>query len=85
MTHPLPGAPAVGVLGPTAHPGLPLKVLFYVQDGVTDCSSMVRARCARNSGQWCTGSGRFEMRNTLRPGENVLCGGLQGSSLLRGT
>jgi hypothetical protein len=28
MTHPLPGAPAVGVLGPTAHPGLPLKVLF---------------------------------------------------------
>jgi len=25
-THPLPGAPAVGVLGPTAHPGLPLKV-----------------------------------------------------------
>ena len=28
MTHPLPGAPAVGVLGPTMHPGLPLKVLF---------------------------------------------------------
>jgi hypothetical protein len=28
-----------------------------------------------------TGSGRFEMRNTLRPGENVLRGGLQGSSL----
>jgi hypothetical protein len=27
------------------------------------------------------GSGRFEMRNTLRPGENVLRGGLQGSSL----
>jgi hypothetical protein len=33
----------------------------------------------RNSGKWCIGSGRFEMRNTLRPGENVLCGGLQGS------
>jgi hypothetical protein len=33
--------------------------------------------------QWTvfTGSGRFEMRNTLRPGENALCGGLQGSSL----
>jgi hypothetical protein len=28
MTHPLPGAPAVGVSGPTAHPGLPPKVLF---------------------------------------------------------
>jgi hypothetical protein len=28
MTHPLPGVPAVGVLGPTAHPGLPPKVLF---------------------------------------------------------
>jgi hypothetical protein len=28
-----------------------------------------------------TGSGRFEMRNTLRPSENALRGGLQGSSL----
>jgi hypothetical protein len=33
--------------------------------------------------QWTvfTGSGRFEMRNTLRPGEYALCNGLQGSSL----
>jgi hypothetical protein len=29
VTDPLPGAPAVGVLGPTAHPGLPLEVLFW--------------------------------------------------------
>jgi hypothetical protein len=28
MTHPLPGAPAVGVSGPTVHPGLPPEVLF---------------------------------------------------------
>jgi hypothetical protein len=28
MTHPLPGTPAVGVSGPTAHLGLPPKVLF---------------------------------------------------------
>jgi hypothetical protein len=28
-----------------------------------------------------TGSGRFEMRNTLHPGESDLCGGLQESSL----
>jgi hypothetical protein len=42
---------------------------------------MVRARCTRNSGQWFTGSGRFEMRNTLRPGESALCGGLQEGSL----
>jgi hypothetical protein len=28
-----------------------------------------------------TGSGLFEMRNTLRPGESSLCGGLQWSSL----
>jgi len=28
MTHPLPGTPAVGVSGPTAHPGLPPEVLF---------------------------------------------------------
>jgi hypothetical protein len=35
--------------------------------------------------QWtvfCTGSGRFEMRNTLRPGVSTLCGGLQGGSLV---
>jgi hypothetical protein len=33
--------------------------------------------------QWTvfTGSGRLEMRNTLRPGENVLRGGLHRSSL----
>jgi hypothetical protein len=46
---------------------------------------MVRAGCTRDSGQGCTGSGRFEMRNTLRPGKNALCGGLQGSSLVRET
>jgi hypothetical protein len=33
--------------------------------------------------QWTVfiGSGRLEMRNTLRLGENVLRGGLQGNSL----
>jgi hypothetical protein len=45
---------------------------------------MVRARCTRDSRQFCTGSGRFEMRNTLRPGVDLLCGGLQGSSLVQG-
>jgi hypothetical protein len=44
---------------------------------------MVRARCTRDSRQSCTGSGRFEMRNTLRPGVDLLCGGLQGNSLVR--
>jgi hypothetical protein len=43
---------------------------------------MVRARCMRDSRQSCTGSGRFEMRNTLCPGVDLLCGGLQGSSLV---
>jgi hypothetical protein len=43
---------------------------------------MVRAKCTRGCGQLRTGSGRFEMRNTLRPGWNALCGGLQGSSLV---
>jgi hypothetical protein len=28
VTYPLPGAPAVGVWSPTAHPGLPLTVLL---------------------------------------------------------
>jgi hypothetical protein len=44
---------------------------------------MVRARCTRDGRQSCTGSGRFEMRNTLRPDGDLLCGGLQGSSLVR--
>jgi hypothetical protein len=43
---------------------------------------MVRASCTRNSGQLCTGSGHFEMRNTLRPGVSTLCGGLQRGSLV---
>jgi hypothetical protein len=43
---------------------------------------MVRAKCMRDSGQLCTGSGRFEMCNTLCPGWDALCGGLQGSSLV---
>jgi hypothetical protein len=38
---------------------------------------MVRAKCTMDNGQGCTGSGRFEMRNTLRPGVNTLCGRLQ--------
>jgi hypothetical protein len=45
---------------------------------------MVRARCTRDSGQFCTGLDRFEVRNTLRPGVDLLCSGLQGSSLVRG-
>jgi hypothetical protein len=37
----------------------------------------------RDNRHSCIGSGRFEMRNTLRPGVDLLCGGLQGSSLVR--
>jgi hypothetical protein len=43
---------------------------------------MVRARCTRDSGQFYTGSGCLERRNTLLPGMGLLCGGLQGSSLV---
>jgi hypothetical protein len=43
---------------------------------------MVRAECTRNNRQSCIGSSRFEMRNTLHPGVDLLCGGLQGSSLV---
>jgi hypothetical protein len=43
---------------------------------------MVRASCTRNSGQLCTGSGRFEMRNTLRPGVSTLCCELQRGYLV---
>jgi hypothetical protein len=42
---------------------------------------MVRAGCTRGSGRLYTGSGRFEMRNTLRPGMSTFCDGLQGGSL----
>jgi hypothetical protein len=37
---------------------------------------------ARETGQFYTGSGRFERRNTLLHGVDLLCGGLQGSSLV---
>jgi hypothetical protein len=43
---------------------------------------MVRARYTRDSGQFYTGSGRLERHNTLLPGVDLLCGGLQGSSLV---
>jgi hypothetical protein len=43
---------------------------------------MVRAKRTRDNGQLCTGSGRFERRNTIRPGVSTLCGGLQGGSLV---
>jgi hypothetical protein len=43
---------------------------------------MVRARHTRDSGQFCTGSGRFEMRNTLCPSVDTLCDVLQGGSLI---
>jgi hypothetical protein len=38
---------------------------------------MIRAKCTRDNGQGYTGLGRFEMRNTLCPGVNTLCGRLQ--------
>jgi hypothetical protein len=44
---------------------------------------MVRASCTRDGRQWFTGSGRFGVRNTLRPGESVVYGELQGDSLMR--
>jgi hypothetical protein len=44
---------------------------------------MVRARCTRDGRQSYTSLGCFEMRNTLRPSVDLLCGGLQGSSLVR--
>jgi hypothetical protein len=44
---------------------------------------MVHARCTRDSGQFCTGSGRFEMRNTLRPGVHLYGAGYRGFSSTR--
>jgi hypothetical protein len=46
---------------------------------------MVRARCTRDSGQFCTGSGHFEMSNTLCPDVSTLRGELQGGSLVSRT
>ena len=45
---------------------------------------MVRAGRTGDGRQFATGSGRFEMRNTLRPSVDTLCGGLQESSLVSG-
>jgi hypothetical protein len=46
---------------------------------------MVRAKCTRDSGRFCIGSGRFEMRNTLRPSVDMSCGELQGDPLVSRT
>jgi hypothetical protein len=42
---------------------------------------MVRARCVRDDRRFSTGSGRFEMRNTLLPGVNLYVVGYKGSFL----
>jgi hypothetical protein len=49
MTHPLPGAPAVGVLGSTMHPGLLLKVLFWSR---TVLSTVTRWFVLMHEKQW---------------------------------
>jgi hypothetical protein len=43
---------------------------------------MVHARRMRDDRQFSTGLGRLERRNTLLPGVDLLCGGLQGNSLV---
>jgi hypothetical protein len=43
---------------------------------------MVRARRTRDNRQFSTGSDRLERRNTLLHGVDLLCGGLQGDSLV---
>jgi hypothetical protein len=37
----------------------------------------------RDDRQLFTGLGRFEVRNTIRPGESVIYGELQGDPLMR--
>jgi hypothetical protein len=48
-------------------------------DGVVDCNSIVRARRTRDSRRFSTGSGRFEMRNTLLSGVDLYVVGYKGS------
>jgi hypothetical protein len=55
----------------------------FGQDGVADCSSMVCARHTRDDGQFYTGLGRLERRNTLLPGVDLYVVRLQGDSLVR--
>jgi hypothetical protein len=40
---------------------------------------MVRARCTRDGRRFSTGSGRFEMRNTLHPSVDLYVVGYEGS------
>jgi hypothetical protein len=42
---------------------------------------MVRAGCTRDDRRFSTGSGRFEMRNTLLPGVDLYVVGYKGSLL----
>ena len=59
-TPPLPGAPAVGVLGPTVHPGLPLEVLL----GRTVLSTVT---------QWFVRDARETVDNFLQVRATLIC------------
>jgi hypothetical protein len=62
-------------LGPDRAPGVTPRGAFGYDD-VTDCSSMVRAGRMRDGGQFYTGSGCLERRNTILPGVDLYVVGL---------
>jgi hypothetical protein len=78
MTHPLPGAPAIGVWSPIAHPGLPLMVLLGRTVLLTVTQWLVRDAREMTS-DLSTGSGRLETRNTLIPGMDLCVVGYKGN------
>ena len=67
-------------LEPDRTPGVTPRGAFG-WDGVVDCNSMVHVRYTRDNMRFSTGSGRFEMRNTLLPGVDLYVLGYKGRLL----
>jgi hypothetical protein len=67
-------------LEPDRTPGVTPRGAFGY-DGAVDCNSMVRARCTRDDKRFSTGSGCFEMRNTLLAGVDLYVVRYKGSLL----
>ena len=84
MTHPLPGAPAIGVWSPIAHPGLPLMVLLGRTVLLTVTQWFVRD-ARETMSDLSTGSGRLETCNTLLPSVDLYVVGYKEISSMEKT
>ena len=77
-TPPLPGAPAVSVLCPTAHPGYPRHLVVLLGRTVSRIVTRWFVLGHEREKRISAGSSRFEERNTLLPGVAFHVSGVTG-------